>query len=928
MKKKIFLLDAFALIFRAYFAFIKNPLINSKGVNTSAITGFLNTLYELIQKEKPEYLAVVFDTYAPTERHIEYKEYKANRQETPEVISFSTPVIKEILRALNIAVIEYDGYEADDVIGTLAKKAEANDYDVFMVTPDKDFGQLVDDHIFIYKPAIGKNPHEILGKKEVCAKWDIPSVDHVIDILGLMGDAVDNIPGVPGVGEKTAAKLINEYGSLEKIYENVHLLKGKQKENFETYRDQAFLSKKLATILIDAPVSFDHKQFLVEAPNLELAKPLFADLELRTLGKKFLGTDFNVVANQSSAQGDLFQETLFTSSDSSQIEFTPSYKTAENTPHEYVCVDNANSLELLLFQLGHAQEVCFDTETTSLDTIAAKLVGISFSFHSGEAFYVPIPEDAVAAQKMVENFRGFFEDENIIKIGQNIKYDILVLKKYKIKVQGPIWDTMLAHYLIEPDLRHGMDYLSETYLSYQPISIETLIGKKGKNQLSMRDVPLDKITEYAAEDADITLQLKHFFAPQIIEKKVEKLFHEVEAPLVYVLADMEATGVKIDADFLNKYSQETGDQLDIIRKQIYELAGTQFNLDSPKQLGQVLFELMQLPYQGKKTKTGQYSTDEEVLSALVEEHDIAKELLNYRELTKLKSTYIDALPNLISPITQRLHTSFNQAVAATGRLSSNNPNLQNIPIRTDRGKEIRKAFIPRDENHTIISADYSQIELRIMAALSGDHNMCQAFIDDHDIHTATAAKVYNVAIADVDSTMRRNAKMVNFGIIYGISAFGLSQRLGVSRSEAKALIDGYFELYPGVKRYMDDSISKARNQGFAETILGRKRTLKDIHSSNFTVRGFAERNAINTPIQGSAADMIKVAMLRIHDIFNRENFKSKLTLQVHDELVFDAHKDEVEIIKPIIIDCMKNAIPLSVPIEVGIGSGENWLVAH
>lgn len=949
--KRLFLLDAFALIFRAYYAFAKNPLINSKGMNTSAIQGFTNTLLDLLKKEKPSHIAVCFDTAAPTERHTDFADYKANRQEAPEDLVSNIPYIKDVIRAFNIPLIECDGYEADDVIGTLAKLAEQKGFKVYMVTPDKDYGQLVSENIFIWKPPAFGNAEQILGVHEIKAKWEIDRIDQVKDILGLMGDAVDNIPGIPGVGEVTAKKLIKEFDSIENLIINTDKLKGKLKEKVEEHKDKAILSKKLATIILDVPVNWDEHNFDMEEPNREKLAEIFNELEFRTLGKRILGEKFSVgqaeiiaasqivtVGSQqgdrrnedtlrSGGQKDLFGNSVASALDDAEENIPKNLNSISDTEHNYILVDDEKKLNNLLQLLSSSKEFCFDTETTGVDANNAEVVGLSFAVKPKEAFYVPVAADKIEAKKLLEKFRGVLENENIGKSGQNLKYDLLLLKWYNIKVNGKLFDTMLAHYLLEPDMRHGMDYLSETYLNYKPVSIKELIGV-GKKQLSMRDIDVQKVADYAAEDADVTLQLENIFLPKLKENEVEKLFEEVEMPLMHVLCDMEFEGVAIDKNFLNDYSKKLEEEIKITEEKVYKDAGVRFNLASPKQLGEVLFERMKIPYDVKKTKTGQYSTDEDTLSRITGDYPIVNDLLDYREFTKLKSTYVDAIPSLINPKTGRVHTSFNQAVAATGRLSSTDPNIQNIPIRTERGREIRKAFIPRNEEYVILSADYSQIELRIIAGLSRDANMLKAFEDGLDIHTATASQVFNVDIKEVTREMRGRAKAVNFGIAYGQTAFGLSQGLKISRTEAKEIIDNYNLKFPGVRQLMSDNIQFAREHGYVQTVLGRRRKLRDINSANQTVRGFAERNAINAPIQGSAADMIKVAMINIQKEFHKQNFKSKMTLQVHDELVFDAHKSEVDIITPIIKDKMIHAIELNVPIEVGVGVGTNWLDAH
>ncbi len=930
-EKKLFLLDGMALIYRAFFAFSQNPRITSYGLNTNAPYGFTNTLLDLIRREKPTHVAVVFDTSEPTERHIEFSDYKAHREEMPEDLSRSIPYIFKLIEGFNIPVITVPGFEADDIIGTLAKKAEIEGYKVFMMTPDKDFGQLVSENIFIYKPARQGGDFEIMGVPEVLQKWEITDVKQVIDILGLMGDAVDNIPGVPGVGEKTAKKLVQEFGSVENLLANTDKLKGKQKENVEAHADMARLSKKLATIILDVPIELDEKAFLVEDPNKEKLEELFKELEFRTLGKRLFGdAAATAPAKETNGQQSLFgggQESPQTAAEP-EDETPITFKTAATTPHRYELCDTAEKRAALIKTLAASAEVCFDTETTSLDAIDAELVGMSFSIKQHEAFYVPVPNHRDEAQALVNEFKAIFENESITKIGQNIKYDYLVLQNYGVQVRGTLFDTMLAHYVIEPDGRHSMDILAENYLHYAPISIETLIGKKGKNQLNMRDIEVEKIAEYAAEDADITYRLKQALSPQLDEKEVRNVLEDIEAPLIPVLAGMEREGVRIDKGMLAEYSKELQGEIALLENRIYEMAGVKFNIASPKQLGEVLFEKLQLDPKAKKTKTGQYKTDEEVLTYLANQHEIARVIMDFRQSQKLKSTYVDALPLLINKHTGRVHTSFNQAIAATGRLSSTDPNLQNIPIRTERGREVRKAFIPRDENHVLVSADYSQVELRIVAAISKEEGMIEDFKRGLDIHTATAAKVFGVPFEGVDKEMRRKAKMVNFGIIYGISAFGLSQRLDIPRKEAAEIIENYFKQYPGLKQYMNDSIDLARHHGYVQTIMGRRRYLRDINSANHTVRSFAERNAINAPIQGSAADVIKMAMIKIHKRLIDEKLQSKMVLQVHDELLFDVYKPELETIKPIVKEEMEGAVKLEVPLDVEVGSGLNWLEAH
>lgn len=944
-EKKLFLLDALALIYRAYYALIRNPRLTSTGKNTNAQFGFTNTLIELLNKEKPTHIAVAFDTHAPTERHTDFEGYKANREEAPEDLILSIPDIKKIIRGFDIPVVELDGYEADDIIGALAKQAEQEGFDVYMVTPDKDYGQLVSEKIFIYKPPAFGNKAEILGEKEVCEKWGIKSVSQVIDILGLMGDASDNIPGIPGVGEKTAAKLLAEYGTLENVLENAFMIKGSMGEKIRAGKESAIMSKKLATIILDVPVKFNADEYKLSALNKDLLNEIFTELEFKSLGKRILGEPFSVVNTAPAVKKNTEVKNLFSEDDDSpQTATTPTLfnddgvsddalfadKNISNTEHQYHLVQNEAELIQLVQHLSQFNEICFDTETTGLDANQAQIVGASFAVKKGEAWYVPFPNERAAAELQLKHFAVLFNNPNITWIGQNIKYDLLILKRHGIAVHGNIFDTMLAHYLIEPEGRRSMDLLSVKYLGYQPVSIEELIGKKGKNQLNMRDVALEKISDYAAEDADITLQLKEVFAPLVIEKKVEKIFDEIENPLVKVLTQMEYEGIKIDTDFLNEYSKELEKQARKSEERVYELAGVRFNLASPKQLGEILFDHLKLDPKAKKTKTGQYATGEDVLQKMAHEHKIVDDILSFRELTKLKSTYVDALPQLVNPNTGRVHTSYNQAVAVTGRLSSNNPNLQNIPIRTALGREIRKAFIAPNHESVLMSADYSQIELRIVAAMSGDEAMCEDFRQQKDIHTATAAKVFGVHEDEVTKEMRYKAKSVNFGLIYGQSAFGLSQNIGVSRTEAKQLIDNYFTQYAAIKSYMDKQINFAKEYGYVETILGRKRWLRDINSGNAVVRGFAERNAINMPIQGSAADMIKLAMIQIHKRMMHENVKSKMLLQVHDELVFEVLNSEIEQMKALVLEEMEKAMPLpnDVPVKAEVGIGHNWLEAH
>jgi len=949
-QKRLFLLDAYALIFRGYYAFIKNPRINSKGMDTSAIMGFMNSLMDVIKREKPDHLAVAFDKGGSDYRYEMYQEYKAHRDETPEAIKIAVPYIQELLRAMHIPIMEKAGYEADDLIGTLAKQAEKEGYKVFMVTPDKDFAQLVSENIFMYKPARMGNDIEIWGVPEVLEKFEIERPEQVIDFLGMMGDSADNIPGFPGVGEVTAKKLLKEFGSMENLLENTDKLKGALKDKIEKNKELGILSKKLARILLDCPVTFDATDFELSKPDVEKTDALFQELEFRQMKAQFdklfgTGKEYDEIEANGDDNGEApkmakkpvakksneEQFDLFGFSDEETGEPTQHayYATLENTKHNYMIIQGDLGVKLFLQNLMNQSSVCFDTETTGIDALNAALVGMSFSWAKGEAFYVPFPENQEEAKLLADKFKPFFENETIEKIGQNMKYDLKVLAKYDIQIKGPLFDTMIAHYLINPDMRHNMDVLSETYLKYSPKSIETLIGKKGKNQLSMRDVPLEDIKEYAAEDADVTLQLKEHFQPILEKVGTKKLFDEIEIPLVPVLAAMEAEGIRLDVNFLKTMATDMQKEIVDFEQKIYETAGEKFNLASPKQLGDILFDKLKIGgAKQKKTKTGQYATGEEVLSYLANEHQIVRDILEWRQMVKLQSTYIEALPNQVDPKTQRVHTDYMQTVAATGRLSSNNPNLQNIPIRTERGKLIRKAFISRDENYSLLSADYSQIELRIIAALSGEENMIKAFQNNEDIHRSTAAKVFNVALENVTKEQRSNAKTVNFGIIYGVSAFGLSNQTSLSRSESAALIEAYYKTYPKLKSYMSDQVDFARQHGYVQTVLGRRRYLKDINSANAVVRGAAERNAVNAPIQGSAADIIKLAMINIHRKLTSENWKSKMLLQVHDELVFDVHHSELEKIKPMIKHEMENAFTMSVPLEVEMGVGQNWLEAH
>jgi DNA polymerase-1 len=933
---KLFLLDAFALIYRAHFAFSKAPRITSKGMNTSAVFGFTNTLLEVLQKEKPTHIGVAFDTSAPTFRHTAYTEYKSQRQAQPEDISIAIPYVKKLVKAFGIPVLMLDGYEADDVIGTIAKRAAREGFEVFMMTPDKDYGQLVEEHVYLYKPSFMGKGIEVMGVPEVLARWGIKRIEQVVDMLGLQGDAVDNIPGIPGVGEKTAQKLIEEYETIENLIANADKLKGKQKDNVLQHAQQALLSKQLATIDINVPVPFEADELKCSEPNKEELVQLLDELEFRTIKKRIFGeeTPAQPASTRTFANKPMGQTSLSFEIDydpALEVKETPLESNKENihtVVHQYHVVDTPSLRKMLIEHLSRQDEFCFDTETDNLDPVEANLVGLAISYYKGEAYYVPIPADQAQAQAIVNEFKEVLENPAIGKVGQNLKFDIIVLKNYGVEVCGKIFDTMLAHYLVEPDMRHNINLLAETYLNYSMVHIESLIGKKGKNQSNMSEVEIEKIAEYAGEDADITLQLKDVFVPKLKENKMDKLFHEVENPLVPVLAQMEKTGVKVDTAALGELSKTLETDMKMREDKIFELAGTPFNIGSPKQLGEVLFDRMKLDPKAKKTKTGQYATGEDILSKLESDNEIISHILDYRELQKLKSTYIDALPALISPRDGRIHTSFNQAVTATGRLSSTNPNLQNIPIRTERGKEIRKAFVPHSKEFTILSADYSQIELRIMASFSKDQTMIEAFRKGIDIHTSTASKVFKVPLTEVNSDMRRKAKTINFGIIYGISAFGLGARLNITRKEAAEIIEAYFEQFPAVKKYMDDSIRKARECEYAETLLGRRRYLRDINSRNMTDRGFAERNAINAPIQGTAADMIKLAMIRIHDWLTKEKLQSKMILQVHDELVFDAHKEEVEVLQKQVEEIMTNALPLDVPMEIGLGTGNNWLEAH
>lgn len=956
-KKRLFLVDAYALIFRGYYALIKNPRINSKGMDTSAIMGFMNSFLDVIKRERPDHLAVCFDKGGSVERVEMFEAYKANRDETPDGIRIAIPYICKILEAMHIPIIVKDGFEADDIIGTLAKKAEKVGYQTFMVTPDKDFAQLVSENIFMYRPVFGGG-YETWGIPEVQKKFEVDSPLQVIDYLGMMGDASDNIPGLPGVGDKTAKKFIKQFGSMEGLLANTDQLKGKMQEKVIANAELGLLSKKLATIMLDVPVDFHEENFEMSEPDVTAVTEIFEELEFRRLTDNFVKA-FSVEAMAS--KGTSHQESQSTSATnqshpsvpsqkekaasknagqgqfslfggdgeaSAEAQVFSSRKTIKDTEHFYQTVQPGMGTKLFIQNLLKQTSVCFDTETTGLNPLTAELVGIAFSWEAGKGFYLPFPENKEEAQELIELLRPFFENEHIEKIGQNLKYDIKVLHKYHVSVRGKLFDTMLAHYLINPDMRHNMDVLAETYLNYTPVSITELIGKKGKNQLSMREVPLDQQTEYSVEDADVTLQLKEHFQTELGEANTQQLFDDIEIPLLRVLAAMELDGINLDEAFLKSLSEELSTDIQQLEKDIYAEAGEEFNIASPKQLGEILFGKLKLVDKPKKTKTGQYSTAEDVLSYLAKDHKIIRDVLEYRGLAKLKSTYVDALPEQVEPATQRVHTDYMQTVAATGRLSSNNPNLQNIPIRTERGREVRKAFVPRDSDHVLVAADYSQIELRIIAALSEEDNMIKAFQDGEDIHASTAANVFNVPIEEVTREQRSNAKTVNFGIIYGVSAFGLSNQTDLSRSEAKELIETYYKTYPKLRNYMSEQVDFARDNGYVQTVLGRRRYLKDINSRNAVVRGAAERNAVNAPIQGSAADIIKIAMINIHQKLSEENYTSKMLLQVHDELVFDAYKPELEKLKKMVQTEMQNAYKLAVPLDVEVGVGENWLEAH
>lgn len=917
-KKKLFLLDAYALIYRAHFAMSQNPRLTSTGINTGAIMGFTNSLLEIINKEKPTHIGVAFDSHGPTFRHEQFEDYKATRQEMPEEIRIAIPYCKKMVEGFNIPILIKQGYEADDLIGTIAKKAAREGFEVYMMTPDKDFAQLVEEHVFLYKPARMGNGAEKMGIPEVLAKFDIENVDQVRDVLGLKGDAVDNIPGIPGIGDKTASKLLKEFGTVEEIVANADKLKGAQQKKVIEFGQQGILSKELATIKIDSPVEFNAEELEYVEPDADLLLPLFDELEFRTIARRVFKEENEI------KKGDTSQLGLFDSGANGSAA-TLTRESIETSKHTYHLVEGEKAISELAEKLGNTKSFCFDTETTSLETREAKLVGIAFAIKKGEAWYVPAGENP---QQIADAFRDVLENPQIQKIGQNLKYDIQVMRNYDVHVAGPIFDTMLAHFLLDPESNNSMDWLADKFLNYQTIKYEDIVGPRGRNQKTIDQIEVEKVKDYACEDADITLQLKELLEKDVDERKLQKLLHEVEEPLSFVLADMEYHGVKVDTEALEKMSGELDEESRRVQAEIFEIAGVEFNIGSPKQLGQILFEKLKLVEKPKKTKTGQYATGEDILSKLADEHDIAAKILEFREYNKLKSTYVDALPKLISPTDHRIHTDYRQTVAATGRLSSNNPNLQNIPIRTEKGREIRKAFIPRDKDHLIMAADYSQIELRIMAAFSKDESMMGAFKEGRDIHATTAAKVFGVDVDHVEPAMRRKAKEVNFGIIYGISAYGLSQNLNISRNEAQEIIDSYFKEFPNVKKYMDETIEKAKQDEYVETILGRRRYLRNINSKNFTMRGFDERNAINAPIQGSAADIIKIAMINVFDWMQQEKLQSKMIMQVHDELVFDMHKAEQEILMEKVEGFMKNAYPLEVPMEIGMGVGENWLQAH
>ena len=922
--KNLFLLDAYALIYRGYYAFIKNPRINSKGTDTSAILGFMNSLFEIIRTQNPDYLAVAFDKGGSITRSEMFEEYKSNRDKTPEPILVAIPYIKEILEGMKIPILEKEGFEADDIIGTVAKDAEENNFKVYMVTPDKDFAQLVSDNIFLCKPARMGNSMEIWGVDEVKDKFEVESPDQVIDYLGMMGDSVDNIPGLPGVGDKTAKKFIKQYGSLENLLQNAHEVTGKLGEKIIENKELGVLSKKLAKIILDVPIDYNLDEFKLSDPDKEIVLKVFDELEFRRIKETFFkifGTISSPIEEKGAevVQGDLFSETYNLESNKDSLNDSKSI---------YQRIESFEELKLLVEKMMKQEIVAFDTETEGLNALETDIVGISFSWQKGIGYYLPVKNNKSVHEKSFEILKPFFESTEIIKVGHNIKFDIQVLHKYNVKVSSPIYDTMVAHYLINPDMRHNLDTLSESYLNYSPISIESLIGKKGKNQISMRDVSIDKITDYASEDADITLQLKSIFDKEIEVNNLSKIFYDIEIPMINVLSEMETEGIKIDTSYLEKLDKEFEEDLEKLKKEIFKKSGEEFNLNSPKQLGEILFDKLKLVSKPKKTKTGQYSTSEEVLSSLANDHKIIEDILEWRSLDKLQNTYVKSLPNEVSSLTNRVHSSFNQTVTTTGRLSSNNPNLQNIPIRTANGQKIRRAFIPRGSDYILMAADYSQIELRVIASMSNEKNMIDAFVNNQDIHTMTASKIYNVDPENVTREQRGNAKTVNFGIIYGVSAFGLSQQTDLNRSESKVMIDNYFINYPGLKKYMSDQIDFARNNGYVETIMGRRRYLQNINSQNNMLRSSSERNAINAPIQGSAADIIKIAMININSELKKQSLKSKMLLQVHDELVFDVHKSEKDQIKDIVKTTMESAVKLKVPLKIDLEFGKNWLEAH
>ena len=921
---RLFLLDAYALIYRSYFAFINAPRVNSKGLNTSTMLGFVNTLEQLLKNENPTHIAIAFDMKGPTFRHDMFPEYKAHRDEMPEDIRKSIPYIREIIKGYHIPILEKEGYEADDVIGTLAKTAEREGFQVYMVTPDKDYAQLVSKNIFMYKPKRLGNEMEILGVEQVCENFQIRNPLQVIDVLGLMGDTSDNIPGCPGIGPKTAMKLVSEFGSVEGVYQNIDKLKGKQKESLEQFEEQVRMSRKLAEIILDVPVEFNQEDLQLSTPDFAKLREIFLELEFRTLAERILPP----ASKAPEPVAPFEQGTLFSMGEQTQTETPGVHSDIRSSMHNYTLVDTDEKVKELIVKIGEQKSFCFDTETTGLDTQTDQLVGLSFSFKAGEAYYVPVPSDRKKALALVHEFQSVFANEAILKIGQNMKFDILFLSRYDIEIKGDYFDTMVAHYLVQPDLRHNLDYLSEIYLGYKKVATEELIGKRGKNQLTMRQVDPEVIKEYACEDADITFQLKELLDNELIKAEAKNLFTQVEMPLLKVLVQMELAGLKIDPKVLDDYAVILREQIIELENSIIEMAGEHFNISSPKQLGYILFEKLMLDPKAKKTKTKQYSTGEEILVNLQDKHPIIAKILEHRGLKKLLSTYVEALPKLINPKTGKLHTSFNQTIAATGRLSSTNPNLQNIPIRDESGREIRKAFIPSDKDHTFLSADYSQIELRIMAAVSGDTVMTEAFRNGEDIHAATASKIFGVPLSEVTSEMRRKAKTANFGILYGISAFGLSQRLNIPRGEAQKLISDYFANFSMVKNYMDSQLVLARERGYVETIMGRRRYLADINSANAAVRAFAERNAINAPIQGSAADIIKVAMININKQFAGKGLQSKMVLQVHDELNFDVLKSELDVVKEIVKEEMEHAVKLNVPLDIEMDAAENWLLAH